>query len=165
MGNVTSEEAYDEAANVVQVHLYFALRGPFESIMAYLGIDVAPPTRRRGAPYYPDATVPILCMKQQFLTTMVATHQMYLAAPYSKTFLRARALADYFFVLSNDWHAPDLVRWNFNFADTRCDWRFSDEHYLTDTLIPLLRAGPHKDLVSKFPQFFMRAKKRKQPVQ
>ena len=71
---------------------------------------------------------------------MVGTHKTYLVAPYSKQFLRDRALADYFFVIANDWHAPDLVPWYFDFTDARCDWRGHDADYLTDTMVPLMRA-------------------------
>ena len=42
----------------------------------------------------------------------------------------------------------DLVPWDFDsvdadFDDARCDWRYHDSEYYTDTLVPLLRAGLH----------------------
>ena len=68
-------------------------------------------------PVEEGATLPILSMKQKLLDTMLATHKTYIVAPCSNQFLRDRALADYFFVLANDWNTPDLAPWGFNFAD------------------------------------------------
>ena len=106
-GNATQEEDYAAAGRVVQVHLVLAMCRPLVSIFACLCLD----------PVEASATLPILSMKQTLLATMMDTQKTYFVAPYSKQFLRDRALADYFFVLANDWNAPDLAPWGFDFAD------------------------------------------------
>ena len=106
-----------------------AMRTPSANIVDCLGLD----------PLAVDATITMLSLKQKLLETMVDVHTTYLVDPYSKQFLRERALVDYFFVLTNDWHARGLVPWGFDIVDARGDWSGRDEDYLTATLIPLLR--------------------------
>ena len=130
-GNNLHKGYYAGACRIVQTYLCMAMRTPSANILACLGLD----------PLAGDATITMLSLKQKLLETMVDIHKTYLVAPYSKQFLRDRALADYFFfVLANDWNAPDLAPWDYNFTGTRCDWRGHDEGYFTGTLVPLLRA-------------------------
>ena len=130
-GNNWQKGDYAGACRIVQTHLCMAMRTPSANIVACLGLD-----HLAG-----DATITMLGLNQKLLETMVDVHTTYLVAPYSIQFLRERALADYLFVLANDWHARDLVPWGFDIVDARGDWSGRDEDYLTTTLIPLLRVG------------------------
>ena len=137
-GYVTRCEDYVTACRVVQAHLYRAMQRPCYNILVCVGL----------VPAREESTIPMMSIKQKLLETLMDVHKTYLVAPYSKQFLRDRALADYFFVLTNEWHAPDLVPWDFDsvdadFVDARCDWRYHDSGYYTDTLAPPLRAGLH----------------------
>ena len=149
-GNVTRDEDYVAACRVVQAHLYRAMQRPCYNILVCVGLVPAreESTIRMMIPAREESTIPMMSIKQKLLETLMDVHKTYLVAPYSKQFLRDRALADYFFVLTNEWHAPDLVPWDFDsvdadFVDARCDWHYHDSGYYTDTLVPLLRAGLH----------------------
>ena len=70
---------------------------------------------------------PIGATGAMILGTLVDVNETYLVTPYSKPFLRNRALAYYFFVIANGWHARDLAPWSFDINDWQSDWHY---HYL-----------------------------------